>query len=307
MTEFDQQTRNCAQSASCAQNGIDIVQKSANHDPHLRISLLLTPTGNQKMAFQRVAKEGPTSDGREIKREWIEQMAATYDPKTYGARVNLEHFRGILPDSPFRAYGDVLALKTEEDADKKLVLLADIKPTDDLIKMNQAKQKVYPSIEIDPNFAKTNQAYLTGIAVTDSPASLGTDYLKFTVGKRGGGERDYYSFISETPLEFAAEEPSLLEQLKALFATSNKKADPPTPVPPPAAPPATTAENPAMQQMFELTGKALTNLNEKLESLVTAQQSLRADLTALSQTPTDARTRPPATGGSSDNKYATDC
>nr|WP_262983677.1 GPO family capsid scaffolding protein [Halomonas elongata] len=45
------------------------------------------------MAKFRVATEGATTDGREIKREWIEQMAANYDPAKYGARIWMEHMR----------------------------------------------------------------------------------------------------------------------------------------------------------------------------------------------------------------------
>lgn len=80
----------------------------------------------------RVAREGATTDGRKISREWITQMAANYNPKVYGARVNLEHYKGIFPDGPFRAYGDVLALSTEEEKGT-LYLVAEISPTDDLV------------------------------------------------------------------------------------------------------------------------------------------------------------------------------
>jgi len=34
-----------------------------------------------------VATEGATTDGRTINRTWIEQMAANYDPKKYGAPI----------------------------------------------------------------------------------------------------------------------------------------------------------------------------------------------------------------------------
>lgn len=129
--------------------------------------------------FFRVATEGATTDGRTIERAQIEQMAAQYNPAVYGARINLEHFRGILPDGPFRAYGDVLALEAREVEDGRLGLFAQIEPTDDLIAMTKARQKVYTSMEIDPSFADTKQAYLVGLAVTDSPASLGTELLKF--------------------------------------------------------------------------------------------------------------------------------
>lgn len=76
-----------------------------------------------------VATEGATTDGRTINRTWIEQMAANYDPKKYGARVNLEHikWRYMWNDDPHsKCYGDVVGLKTEENAEGKLQLLAQI-------------------------------------------------------------------------------------------------------------------------------------------------------------------------------------
>ena len=41
--------------------------------------------------FFRVAKAGATTDGRKISPEWIEQMAKNYNPKTYQARISIEH------------------------------------------------------------------------------------------------------------------------------------------------------------------------------------------------------------------------
>lgn len=133
--------------------------------------------------FFRVAVEGATTDGRTIERQWLVDAAETYNPNTYGARVWLEHFRSALPDGPFKAYGDVVALKTEEveiAGKKKLALFAQIEPTADLIALNKARQKIYTSIEIRPKFADTGRAYLDGIAVTDTPASLGTEMLTFS-------------------------------------------------------------------------------------------------------------------------------
>lgn len=131
------------------------------------------------MKFFRIAKEGATCDGRALKREWLEQAAKNYDPQMYGARINCEHIRGYAPEGPFKAYGDVTALKTEEDKDGKLVLLAALDPTEELKAIVKNRQKVYTSIEISPSFAETGEAYLMGLAVTDSPASLGTDMLQF--------------------------------------------------------------------------------------------------------------------------------
>lgn len=132
----------------------------------------------------RVAVEGATTDGRQIERSWLVDAAETYNPNTYGARVWLEHFRSLLADSPFKAYGDVVALKTEEvdvAGVKKLALFAQIEPTADLVEMvNKAKQKIFTSIEITPKFADSGRAYLSGLAVTDTPASLGTEMLTFS-------------------------------------------------------------------------------------------------------------------------------
>jgi hypothetical protein len=132
----------------------------------------------------RVAVEGATTDGRHIERDWIEQMAATYDRSKYGARVWMEHIRGTLPDSPFRAYGDILAVKVDDveiDGKKVRALFAQIEPTDDLVSMvNKLKQKIFTSIEVREKFADTGKAYLMGLGVTDTPASLGTEMLAFS-------------------------------------------------------------------------------------------------------------------------------
>ena len=137
-----------------------------------------------KSKFFRVATEGATTDGRNIEKSWITQMAKNFDPKKYGARVWLEHLRGVYPDSTFRAYGDVTALEARPVEDNKLALFAQIEPLPDLVAMtNKAKQKIYTSIEVTPKFADTGEAYLTGLAVTDSPASLGTDILSFCASK----------------------------------------------------------------------------------------------------------------------------
>ena len=134
----------------------------------------------------RVAVEGATTDKRKIERKWLEQAAKNFSQNTYGARVWLEHFRSLLPDSPFKAYGDITAVKTEEveiAGQKKLALFAQIEPTPELVAMNKAKQKIYTSIEIDETFADSGEAYIVGLAVTDSPASLGTDVLAFSAQK----------------------------------------------------------------------------------------------------------------------------
>ena len=128
----------------------------------------------------RVATSGPTIDGREIKPEWLKQAAANYDTNIYAARINVEHLRSLSPNGEFGAFGDVTGLEAETGKDGKVALYAEIEPNEKAIAANKAGQKVYTSIEIIENFAGTGEAYLVGLALTDSPASLGTERLNFT-------------------------------------------------------------------------------------------------------------------------------
>nr|WP_314542512.1 GPO family capsid scaffolding protein [uncultured Ottowia sp.] len=128
----------------------------------------------------RVATSGPTIDGREIKPEWLKQAAANYDTNIYAARINVEHLRSLSPNGEFGAFGDVTGLEAETGKDGKVALYAEIEPNEKAIAANKAGQKVYTSIEIVENFAGTGEAYLVGLALTDSPASLGTERLNFT-------------------------------------------------------------------------------------------------------------------------------
>lgn len=186
------------------------------------------PAKKFRSKFFRVAVEGATTDGRQIERQWLVDAAETYNPNTFGARVWIEHMRSLLPDSPFRAYGDVVALKTEEveiNGTKKLGLFAQIDPTPDLVAMNKARQKLYTSIEIRPKFADTGRAYLDGLAVTDTPASLGTEMLTFSamnpdanpLKARKTNPENLFSEAIEIELEFeeVTDQPSTFAALKA--------------------------------------------------------------------------------------------
>ncbi|HHF4637465.1 TPA: GPO family capsid scaffolding protein [Haemophilus influenzae] len=189
----------------------------------------------KKSKWVVVATEGATTDGRTIQRNWISEMAANYDPKKYGARVNLEHIKWRYmwnDDLHSKCYGDVIGLKTEENAEGKLQLLAQIDPTDDLIKLNKDRQKIYTSIECDPNFADTGEAYLVGLAVTDNPASLGTEMLVFSAGasanplnNRKEKAENLFTAAIETELEFEEVKEkglSVFAKIRALFADKEK-------------------------------------------------------------------------------------
>lgn len=274
--------------------------------------------------FFRIGVEGATSDGRVIERGHIEEMANSYNPKTYGARVWIEHMRSLLPESPFRAYGDVTALKAEEveiDGKKKLALFAQIEPTKDLVHMvNVLKQKLYTSMEIAAKFADTGKAYLQGLAVTDSPASLGTDMLSFAaqnpaanpLASRKQNPDNLFTAAVDAALEFEEFEEDDTSSVSAVTALLSRIADllkgktEPAQDPKPATPPAGTAEFTSVVKVLEDLAKVQSEqfaaLNGQLAARAQESQQLRTDFAALKQqlstTPApNQTTRPAAIGG----------
>lgn len=264
-----------------------------------------------------IATEGATTDGREIQRKWIEEMAESYDPQnTYGARINLDHikFNIYWPDmANSQCFGDVLALKAEEREDGKLQLFAQIKPTNALIELNRAGQKVYTSVEIDTNFADTGKAYLVGLAVTDNPASLGTEMLSFShngLNNRKLKAENLFTAAIETSLEFEeiSEKPtfSVFEKIKALFAKKEgndqqRFAD--------------------YQQALELLAEQTKETQEKLTALETELQQSKAKLSEvenqnqhitaqfseLERKPIATYSQRPRIAGEKTHEYLTDC
>ena len=271
----------------------------------------------KKSKFFRVATQGDTTDGRVIERSWIEQAAKNFNQKTYGARVWLEHIRGLYADSDFKAYGDVTGLKAEEVEDGKLALFAQIDPTGDLVKMNKDRQKIYTSIEIDPNFAKTGEAYMVGLAVTDSPASLGTEMLAFSAGAKQNPLADrkqrpenLFTAAIETQLEWEEDDqpegPTLFSRVKDLLgkAKEKNKADFSDVNEAVVAIAEQTADN--AEQVGQFNGK-LGEMEQTIKDLQTSQQQAEAKFneleTQLSKQP-QGQPRQPATGG---NNESIDC
>lgn len=169
----------------------------------------------------RIGVEGATTDGREISREWLVQMAAAYNPAVYTATINLEHIKSYSPDSTFNRYGTVSALGTEEITDGplagKLALYADILPTDSLVALVKQGQKLFTSMEVSTKFADTGKAYLVGLAATDDPASLGTEMLAFSasaqhnpLANRKQHPENLFTAATETEIELEEVEDSRL-------------------------------------------------------------------------------------------------
>lgn len=273
--------------------------------------------------FFRIATEGATSDGRVIDRETLVQMAKSYDPKVYTARVNLEHIRGYDPAGPFKAYGDVVALKTEE-VDGKLGLFAQIDPTDELVAMTKARQKIFSSMEVQPSFADTGEAYLVGLAVTDNPASLGCDVLKFNaqapvnpLAARKLDPANLFTEVVQVEVDLSqsvavapAPVPSrFADSIKALFSKQHKTDDS-TDAHFADAQEAIQTVATQVQTMGEQVVAGFKSINDQLAALKAQsdQRDLAFNTLKNGMETTQAFTsRPPATGGDGMADIKTDC
>ena len=231
-----------------------------------------------------IVTEGATTDGRAVSAEWINQMAESYDPKTYTALGNLEHYISMMPDSVFSAYGKVVALSTrvaEVLGEKRLQLMATFDANDAIVALQKSGKKMFASIEVSPNFAQSGKAYLQGLAFTDHPASLGTEVMTFAAQAKtnpfAGRKRDAANCLSvaeEITLEFEPEASpsageSLFSKVKDLLGLGKKD---------------TAAQFADQGQAIEAVALSQKDL---LENFASIEQQI-ADLSAAAKTTADA-------------------
>jgi hypothetical protein len=152
----------------------------------------------------RVAVAGETVDRRTIDPTHIEQMGKNYDPELYTALIWVEHLRSLFPDGAFKSVGRVVATKAEQITSGTMkgltALYVKLAPAPELLQLVRSGQKLFTSVEINPRMPVVKGAYLMGLAVTDSPASIGTSLLKFSKNH----EHLYSSSLAE-PLRLRAE------------------------------------------------------------------------------------------------------
>lgn len=240
----------------------------------------------------RVAVEGQTVDGRNLSADEIKQMAMTYNPELYAARINCEHIAGFSPEAPFNAYGDVVAVDAAEE-NGKWVLYNTISALPNLQAMNQAGQKIYPSIEFYRDFRDSGIAYQVGLALTDTPASTGTQPLKLS--RAPGLLNTQPAFFLELSMSQAQQtqspERSLLEKFAAFMggAPITQPAAPAVQLTAPAAP-ATANPAPAAdpaQHLAQLEDRIVDKIMQRL-----SQQMSQVPATAPAVQP--AQTAAPA-------------
>lgn len=207
-----------------------------------------------RTGFVCIATEGKAVDGRDITREWLVDMAETYDPTYYTAVIWPEHDR-------WSSYGTVQALKTEE-VDGKLKLFAVLCPNRDLIYWNQSGQYQFCSIEPFEQFADLGRTYLIGLGVTDQPASTGTTHLKFSKSSKGqviGTSEPLDLSMLKLPKQ---EKPDgFMNKLFSLMASHGEPESKPTPSHP--------EDEDMTKEQFELLNGTLTSLGAQFASFST--------------------------------------
>lgn len=135
-----------------------------------------------------IAAVGMTVDGREITEQDVADIVETYNPRKYGARINLDHefnWSGWAAKNLHNVdipgmLGDVESVQAYENEEGVVCLYAVLAPNQSFVTLNKADQAVYFSIEIKRDFMGTGKTYLIGLAVTDYPASCYTDRIHFS-------------------------------------------------------------------------------------------------------------------------------
>ena len=269
-----------------------------------------------------IATEGATTDGRVISAEWIKQMAEAYDPNAYTALGNLEHYMSMMPDSVFGAYGKVVSLSTrftEILGEKKLQLMCVFDASDALVALQKAGQKMFASMEVNPNFAKTAKAYLEGLGFTNRPASLGTEMMQFAAQAKenpfAGRKRNpanLFTVAEEVTLEWETENSpgdTLFTKVKTLLGLGKKDTD------------TRFADHSNAIEAIADSQKGLlenfASLDQQIADLITGNKTNSEAIAASNQAFADLKTqlaitdanpdtqRPPVTGG--DGQITTDC
>ena len=256
-----------------------------------------------------IGTSGKTIDGRDIQPEWLEQAAEDYDLEVYGARINVEHLRSLWPESELSGYGDVIALKAES-AGGITKLFAQLDPTDKLIALNKKREKIYTSMELNLNFQEKQRAYLTGLAITDSPSSVGTSALHFSADPNSPFSIKPEYLISESTAMTKATEntqaqqdaaPKTEDQAPSWFTKFFSK-----PAPEAKAEAADLQEFRTQTEAgFKAAGEAIQDLkteqDEKFNSLLNEVKSLRQELSQQPAPPQEDNK--PHTGADASVKY----
>lgn len=215
-----------------------------------------------------VCASGKAIDGRNIEKSWLEDSAKNYNREKYTAMIWPYH-----DETPYRQFtpnlGTVDSLKYEEENGIGK-LYARLVPNEFLIETNRQEQKMFTSAEFWPNFAESGDIYFSGIVVTDIPASLYTEKLKFSANNPNDPVRgEPLTFTLGKTQPYKADHPSFIQKLFGGFSfTSNQQNE--------------QAEQPKSKENDTMTEELKALLEKLLEKLSTIED--KADGTTADTT-----------------------
>ncbi|OAT46242.1 putative capsid scaffolding protein [Kluyvera georgiana ATCC 51603] len=205
-----------------------------------------------------VATEGDTVDGRDIKRQWIIDMGETYDYSHYVALIWPEH------EDDCGNFGEVLEATWHDGDDGLARLYVSLCPNMRLIFANHEDQLLFFSIEPEENWRGSGRTYLKGLAVTDTPASVGTTRLRFST-RRKLSKRGYYSCVISHDGKIKQEEK--MKNWQKLFGIKPKFEDETQPEDAPASDDKLQALASALNELEGRVGKIEAQLNSVSEDV----------------------------------------
>lgn len=214
------------------------------------------------------ATAGATVDKRVISEQWIKDMAEQYSKEEYTAMIWPEHSRSDWAKYQGKNWGEVDEVKAAVKGGKWR-LFVKITANDYLLKENKDGQKLFMSIEPEPDYY-TGKCYLLGLAVTDSPASTGTTRLQFSMGEKKIDHEvsdleelllsDFIKDQSEpTDQNYQAKEKGLFAVITNYLKTFNT----------PAPATVTTEEEPMNEKQFEALMGKVGGIEAKVSELET--------------------------------------
>ena len=175
---------------------------------------------NMETDWVKVGTSGATVDGRNIKEQWLLDMAESYDAENeYKAQIwAWSHY------NHFATYGKVTAVKTAKDSKGRLSLYVRLSPLPELVSLNRQGQLQHASMEINLNYKGEGKAYLTGLLLTNDPASIGTEEIHFSTQHSSTGK------VYSAPVSFKApmpeeDVPGWFTRFLKSFTVSPKLAD----------------------------------------------------------------------------------
>jgi hypothetical protein len=274
--------------------------------------------GTKSKFFRAFVAGNTISDGRTITPEMIDQIVETFNVETYTPRINIEHIAGYSPEPPFNGYGSVIAVKADDvdltidsKVEKRRALYCQVEGNDQLVKLAKADQKPFPSVELTDSYAGCGKIGMVGLAFTDTPASIGTEALKFS---RNAPGTVFAAADEAAVIEFEAAPATvtIADSIVAMFSAAaaritGGKSDEKPPV---VEEPKTPANDNFSAAISALGTQVATTLADALKPVTDAQTAFDARFTKLEEqlASTEAPgtfSRKPATGAGT--SIVTDC